>query len=521
MKKILALLVVFAFIFTFLVGCNETVDVESGDESVAEQSAESKDLQADSGDESDDESGDESDDASVESEPEELKMSDYFAEVFQRNASSKIYCIDNIEQLYNFVYLVNEKGIDFFGDVVLLRNDIELNPTDDIDNWGNNPPENVWEPIGTKTPFKGQFIGGSVEKGGGAFYTYKTELKEISGIYCVGDKNKKTIGLFANIEGAQISNIKLGKGKLYGENEKTFVYAAGIVINAVDSEIISCINYADVTSAFAAGIVFEATNSKVIWSGNYGSISSENGSSAGIANRIKGGEIYGCGNYGTINGTDAAGIACGQGRSVIRCCVNKGNVTAKFYGGGILGHSSYDSGASVLASCANYGEILSAEQAGGIIGSVWEEGSSLWVMDVLNVGNVTVAYEEDVITDDHSQPDEQDRFAGGIVGKVVTLSVDGLGDFRLDGALNLGQVTASDDHGAIIGNEGVRDYLVDLCDNCFYLDTTVKKSVIGKAVKKSKLTDEKTLDGLLDGMNWEMDEEIGHPILARDHVSVD
>ena len=35
MKKILALLVVFVFIFTFLVGCNETVDVESGDESVA------------------------------------------------------------------------------------------------------------------------------------------------------------------------------------------------------------------------------------------------------------------------------------------------------------------------------------------------------------------------------------------------------------------------------------------------------------------------------------------------------
>ena len=120
MKKILALLVVFAFIFTFLVGCNETVDVESGDESVAEQSAESKDLQADSEDESDDES----DDASVESEPEELKMSDYFAEVFKRNAATEIYCIDNIEQLYNFVYLVNEKGIDFEGDVVLLRNDM-------------------------------------------------------------------------------------------------------------------------------------------------------------------------------------------------------------------------------------------------------------------------------------------------------------------------------------------------------------------------------------------------------------
>ena len=510
MKKILALLVVFAFIFTFLVGCNETVDVESGDESVAEHSAESKDLQADS----DDESDDESDDASVESEPEELKMSDYFAEVFQRNASSKIYCIDNIEQLYNFASLVNEKGIDFEGDVVLLRNDIELNPTDDIDDWENNPPENVWEPIGTKTPFKGQFIGGSAEKVG-AFYTYKTELKEISGIYCAGDKNKNTIGLFANIEGALIENIKLGKGKLCGENEKSFVYAAGIVINAVDSKIICCVNYADVASAFAAGIVFDAKNSEVIWSDNYGSISSENGSSAGIANRIKGGEIYGCSNYGTINGTDAAGIACGQGRSVIRCCVNKGSVTAKFYGGGILGYSSNDSGASVLASCANYGEILSAEQAGGIIGSVWEEQSSLWVMDVLNVGNVTVAYEEDFLAD------EQDRFAGGIVGKVVLCSVDGLGDFRLDGALNLGQVTASDDHGAIIGNEGTHDYLVDLCDNCFYLDTTVEKSVIGKAVKKSKLTDEKTLDGLLDGMNWEMDEELGHPILARDHVSVD
>ncbi len=509
MKKILALLVVFAFIFTFLVGCNETVDVESGDESVAEQSAESKDLQADS--------GDESDDASVESDPEELKISDYFAEVFKRNAESKIYCIDNIEQLYNFASLVNEKGIDFEGDVVLLRNDIELNPTDDIGDWENNPPENVWEPIGTTIPFKGQFIGGSAEKVGGAIYSYKTEIKEINGIYCSGDK--KTIGLFANIEGAQISNIKLGKGKLDGENEESFISAAGIVVNAVDSEIIGCINYADVTSAFAAGIVFDAENSEVIWSDNYGSISSENGSSAGIANRIKGGEIYGCSNYGTINGIDAAGIALDQGRSVIRCCVNKGSVTAKCYGGGILGYSSYDSGASVLASCANYGEIVGGETAGGIIGSVWEEQSSLWVMDVLNVGNVV--YEEYGQTDEHGQTDEQDRSAGGIVGRVVLCSVDGLGDFRLDGALNLGQVTASVNHGAIIGNEGTHDYLVDLCDNCFYLDTTVEKSVIGKAVRKSKLTDEKTLDGLLDGMNWEMDEELGHPILARDHVSAE
>ncbi len=513
MKKILALSIVFVFIFTFLVGCNETVDIESGDESVAEQSAESKDSAVDSEDEG---GGAESDDASVESDPEELKISDYFAEVFNRNAESKIYCIDNIEQLYNFASLVNEKGIDFDGDVVLLRNDIELNPTDDIDDWENNPPENVWEPIGTTIPFKGQFIGGSAEKVG-AIYSYKTEIKEISGIYCSDDK--KTIGLFANIEGAQISNIKLGKGKLDGENEKSFIYAAGIAAFAVDSEIIGCINYADVTSAFAAGIVFDATDSKVIWSGNYGSISSENGSSAGIANRIKGGEIFGCNNYGTINGTDAAGIACNQGGSVIRCCVNKGNVTAKCYGGGILGHSSIDSGASVLASCANYGKIVSRETAGGIIGSVWEGQSSLWVMDVLNVGNVV--YEEYGQTDEHGQTDERDRFAGGIVGSVVLCSVDGLGDFRLDGALNLGQVTASGNHGAIIGNEGTHDYLVDLCDNCFYLDTTVEKSVIGKAVRKSKLTDTKTLDGLLDGMNWEMDEELGHPILARDHVSAE
>ena len=61
MKKILALSIVFAFIFTFLVGCNETVDVESGDESVAEQSAESKDLQAESASEGSTEDAENSD----------------------------------------------------------------------------------------------------------------------------------------------------------------------------------------------------------------------------------------------------------------------------------------------------------------------------------------------------------------------------------------------------------------------------------------------------------------------------
>ena len=48
MKKILAMIIAFAFVFALLVGCNETADTESGNESVLEQSIESKNDAAES-----------------------------------------------------------------------------------------------------------------------------------------------------------------------------------------------------------------------------------------------------------------------------------------------------------------------------------------------------------------------------------------------------------------------------------------------------------------------------------------
>ncbi len=505
MKKILVLLVAFIFAFTLLVGCNETADNESSSyESVEEQSVESKVDAVVSEDES---SEAESDETSVESEAEELNIADYFAEAFDRSDGSKIYCIDNAEQLYNFAKLVNKENIDFDGDVVLLRNDIELNPTDNIDDWENNPPENKWTPIGISVSFKGVFVGGYVEDNGLNTYRYQTERKAINGIYCT--YNKEGTALFARIGDAEISNITLGKGKIIGNEEEIQDKAAGFVVYADDSIINSCKNYADVSGRNAAGIAYSVRGTN-IYATNYGKISAVNGTAAGVVVHISDSAITSH-NNGEINGKRAAGIVYEQGGSVIKCCLNKGDVTAEFIAGGILGAGSFE-GVAAVASCVNYGDIVGGEIAGGIIGDLWEEQSAMWVMDVLNVGSVTtLRYDED------SPLGEPYGSAGGIVGRLVCCSVDGLGDFRLDGALNLGKITAPGDYGAIIGDEPTKQD-TDLFANCYYLNTTVKDSVVGTPLKKSQLTDEDALEGLLDHMNWEIDEELGHPILARDHV---
>lgn len=505
MKKITALLIVFALACALLVGCNDNAETESGHESVEEQSAESKVESVVSEDESSEaESSEaESNEASDESKDEELNISDYFAETFDRRDGSKIYCIDNKDQLYNFADLVNKENIDFDGDVILLRNDIELNPTDNIDDWENNPPENKWTPIGISVSFKGTFVGGYEVDNGLNTYRYQTERKAINGIYCT--YNKKRVALFADIEDAEISNITLGKGKIIGNEEDLLGRAAGFVVYAEDSKITYCRNYADVSGRYAAGIACYVRGTE-IEATNYGKISSANGEAAGIALSSSNSEIKST-NYGEITGNFAAGILYDQGGSVIRCCVNKGNVTAKFIAGGILGAGS-TSGAAVVASCVNYGDIVGGDIAGGIIGDLWEEKTAMWVMDVLNVGSVTtLRYDED------SPLGIPYGSAGGIVGRLICCSISGLGNFRLDGALNLGKITAPGDYGAIIGDEPTKQD-TDLFANCYYLNTTVKDSFVGTPLKKSQLTDEDVLEGL-DHMNWEIDEELGHPVLIH------
>ena len=121
------------------------------------------------------------------------------------------------------------------------------------------------------------------------------------------------------------------------------------------------------------------------------------------------------------------------------------------------------------------------------------------VLDVINLGSVTV------ISD---TSDEWDS-AGGIIGNVTALSIDGLGDFYLNGAVNLGKVDGNVQCGAITGNEPKKADPAQYVD-CYYLDTTVSSSVIGRAVAESELDSEKTFKSLINNCDWWIDESLGH-----------
>ena len=186
--------------------------------------------------------------------------------------------------------------------------------------------------------------------------------------------------------------------------------------------------------------------------------------------------------------------------STIRGCLNKGEITATRFAGGILAHGS-GYGASVIASCANHGNIASEQVAGGIVGFLWEEQSLMTVLDVINLGSVTV--------NSNTSGDGEGDSAGGIIGNVTAVTIDGLGDFYLKGAVNLGKVGGNVQCGAITGNEPKKADPTKYVD-CYYLDTTVSGSVIGRAVAEGELDSEKTFKPLIDNCDWWIDESLGH-----------
>ena len=452
MKRSWIAFLLFALLLSVFVGCADngtTEDTSSIGESSDSEAVESEGTESSEAEESTDEPSTDS----------------LFAEVVELK-NGKMYCIDTAEQLFAFADVVNSQKYDFEGDVVLLRKDIELNPTDSIDDWVENPPEKVWTPIGSKAfPFKGSFVGGEVDKTLG----YIQGNKSINGIYC--PQSNSGAGLFGYIESAEIRYITLGKGLILGPEEGKFGDSAAFAVEAENSTLYVCRNYADVYGTSASGIV-------------------------GTSCRT---ELRYCNNYGAVNGRDAGGIVSdNMGNTTIRGCLNKGEINATQFAGGILAQGS-DYGASVIASCANHGDITSEHVAGGIVGFLWEEQSLMTVLDVINLGSVTV--NTNIIVEEDS--------AGGIIGSVSAVTIEGLGDFYLKGAVNLGKVGGNVQCGAITGNEPKKADPTQYVD-CYYLDTTVSSSVIGRAVAESELDSEKTFKSLINNCDWWIDEALGH-----------
>ena len=456
MKRIFTMLFAFALLLSLLAGCktaqNETNNVSSQAESNDEGQAESSGTPN-------------------ESLAEEKQISDYFAETVVLKDGTTIYCIDTAEQLYGFAELVNERKHNFAGEVVLVRNDIELNSTENISDWKNTKPENVWIPVGDNSfAFKGEFAGGYIEE---QRYLYKNVT--ISGIYC--PQYEGAAAFFGEIENAKIAHITLDKSIFCGPAENEYGDSAGFALRAYDSEITWCENRLDLSGNRASGIVFSADGTAVTWCNNYGNITAES-FGGGIVELLGSGEVFNC--------------------------VNMGNVTAGTAGGVIC--NALGSGSIAIASCANYGDITGNEFAGGIIGVIDAEQTIITAIDLLNVGRVTALGRE--------YPEENRGNAGGIVGYYNIMSISGLGDIFIKNVLNIGEVSCKYNQGAIVGKSRNEDAVLQ---DCYYLDSSCKDGGLGTCVKKSELTDGKKLK-LIDNIDWAVIEDNWYPILYNTRI---
>lgn len=154
--------------------------------------------------------------------------------------------------------------------------------------------------------------------------------------------------LFGNIYDATIKNLKV-YGKIQNDT-------SGIVKSAINSYIINCGNYADMTSLTTGGICQRSISSY----------------------------FYNCYNVGTISGKwqSGAGGIVGEASNgtIIRNCYNLGDVslvdgTTYASVGGIVGFIR--TGDITVENCYNVGNISSSKYKGGIIGGITENNMEM------------------------------------------------------------------------------------------------------------------------------------------------
>ena len=248
------------------------------------------------------------------------------------DASKDEFTISTAAELAGLAQLVNA-GTDFSGKTIYLDADIQLNNTDNWENWGTTAPANSWTAIGNSTnKFKGIFDG---------------QGHTISGIYI--SNNSDYQGLFGHVgEGGTIQNLSV---------TASYIKAGSTVGGIVGYN--------------SAGTVSNCSNSgKVAGSGIYNSYI------GGIVGNNNAGTIESCFNSGTVTGEGTkpnvggiAGINYGSGATV-KNCSNSGEVIGNNANscGGIAGINYIG---AIISNCSNNGTVTgtgNAVRAGGITG---------------------------------------------------------------------------------------------------------------------------------------------------------
>jgi len=198
--------------------------------------------------------------------------------------------------------------------------------------------------------------------------------------------------LFNKIKDSEIKNVKIkgssGRGSLINEMEEN-----SLVDNCISATTINCVavNGLDATTEGAGGIVCKMH-------------------SGTIRNCINEGNV----NYNTNSLYNVGGIvgnlsikAAESPSIIIENCVNRGEVIARFYSGGIVGRVNDEANLPrsgnppdiVIRNCKNTGTIKTfTSYGGGIVGFI----QKVWRMDIINCCN------NGILSND---------YCGGIVGR--------------------------------------------------------------------------------------------------------
>lgn len=302
------------------------------------------------------------------------------------------------------------------------------------------------------------------------------------------------LGLFSNINGARIANLKVS-----GQISVNLISSGGKLsgtccVGAIAAKARGKINIDNCVSNVTINATTEHSMAKYY---GYGGIIGYYEGEYTTAN------ISYCKNIAPITAIYSVGGILGYAYSYdskinIFACQNEGPVNATLYTAGIAGEletATYDD-TITISSCWNKADIYTIEQAGGILGSSSDEENTIFIEDCLNTGEVKT----------RNAPAD----AGGIAGASYAV---------ISRCINTGNIYGAPTGSAIIGSALARENIID----CFWLDTA--RSLVGlyrldgsmlnirdgalsvEEMKKEENYKNFNFDGI-----WEMSKELGHPV---------
>ena len=396
-------------------------------------------------------------------------------------AENDPYLISNGAELAYFAHIINDAVFNTEGLYFALTADIYLNDVSSAASWSeNNPPANVWTPIGYNTyeivddynirikddnAFKGLFDGRDHTIHG----VYVKTLRSNDGFAPYQEGS----GLFGASHYASYTALRLADSFIYSEASSVggivgWLYRGGLSMN---------------TGYAIKGCLIEESV-RIVGFQNVAGV-------VGHANSFHS-PIKSCVNRASVTGNSGVGGIAGGApqytadRLIIQCSMNEGAITAEvnysgdaYSAGGIAGWIVGD-----IEQCANTGSVVSKRVAGGIVGDIDEY---FHISDCYNAGSVTAQYE-----------------AGGIVGLVLP-------DVTLERCYNVGTVSAPDSAGALIGAAYDPNSLT--VNNCYYLNTSCPSadSFCGNPLTSAQLQNQSSYVGFNFNTVWIMEGDASYP----------